>query len=269
LNRRDSRAAERPRSKGHLNPATSAPIARYPASPDLAGIVRHHWIPEWALPEGRAVTARMLGYPSLNLVVDRTGVLVSGPTTAASERVLQGRGWAVGTLLQPAATAALEYDATTLVDTAVALHEPRLRHEVVEAMEEDAPAEGRHLAAIRLVEDWLRTHAGPVHDQGSLANAAVALVEEDPTVTRVADLAARLHVTPRTLQRAVRRCTGMAPQQVIRRRRLQDAADRLNRGEGDDLARVASEVGFADHAHMTREFRELIQETPRDFRAHP
>jgi AraC-like DNA-binding protein len=255
-----------PVSRGHLNPDADAPLARYRPAPDLAALVRHHWIPEWALPEGRAVTARVLGYPALNLVVDRTGVLLAGPTTTATERVLQGRGWAVGVLLQPAATPALGRDASALLDRAAWLDEPLLRDRVVAAMDGGAPPYDRHRGALDVVEAWLRERLGPVTEQGRLANAAVALVEQDPTVTRVADLADRLHVAPRTLQRAVRRCTGMSPHEVVRRRRLQEAADRLRRGAGDDLARVAAEVGFADHAHLTRAFSRAVKESPRHFR---
>ena len=60
MNGRDS---VEPTSKGHLNPTGSAPIRRYRAPGHLAGFVRHYWVPEWALPDGRVVTARVLGYP--------------------------------------------------------------------------------------------------------------------------------------------------------------------------------------------------------------
>ncbi len=276
MNERDSSGGPlRPRSKGHLNPGKSAPVSRYPAEPDLAPYVRHFWVPEWELPEGAAVTARILGYPSLNLVVDPTGVVVSGPTRKESRRVLAGRGWAVGVLLQPAATPALGYDAERLVDVAAQpLDEPGLRDEVVAAMAWPAPQEQRHQEAIEGLSRWLRARlsAGPESRlttpsaQGLLANRAVEIVESDPAVDRVATLASRLHVSERTLQRAVRACTGFTPAQVIRRRRLQEAADRIRRGEGTDLSQVAQEAGYADHAHMTRDFADALQEPPSRFR---
>lgn len=254
-----------PTSQGHLNPDRSPPVHRYPAAADLAGLVRHHWVPEWALPEGRAVTARVLGYPALNVVVERDGVVVSGPSTRVTERVLRGRGWAVGALLHPAATPALGYDAAALLDSVRAWEEPALCGRVTAAMEADRPRAERHQEAVEHLERWLRLHLGPVTEQGRLANEAVALVGAGLSPGRVGELAARLHVSERTLQRAVRRCTGMSPLEVIRRRRLQEAADRLRHG-GSGLAGVASEVGFADHAHMTREFRDALAETPSDFR---
>jgi AraC-like DNA-binding protein len=258
-----------PRSKGHLNPGESAPISRYPVEPDLAPYVRHFWVPEWELPAGTSVTARVLGYPTLNLVVDPTAVLVTGPTRRESQRVLSGSGWAVGVLLQPAATPALGYDAAELVDSARPLDEPDLRSSVVEAMAGPGAPEERHLAAVAVVTAWLRARLGTEpSEHGMLANQAVELVEGDPTLTRVSAVAARLHVSERTLQRAVRRCTGFTPAEVVRRRRLQEATDRLRRGEAADLAEVAQEAGYADHAHMTRDFREALEEPPSQFRRH-
>lgn len=269
MNGRDSSGgSSTPRSKGHLNPGESAPISRYPVEPDLASYVRHFWIPEWELPEGASVTARVLGYPTLNLVVDPTGVLVTGPTRRESQRVLSGRGWAVGVLLQPAATPALGYDAEQLVDSGRPLDEPELQGSVVAAMDRPGEREGRHAAAVAVMTAWLRDRLGPVTDQGLLANRAVELVEGDPTLTRVSELTERLHVSGRTLQRAVRRSTGFTPAEVVRRRRLQEAADRLRRGEADDLSTVAQEVGYADHAHMTRDFRTALEEPPSQFRRH-
>jgi AraC-like DNA-binding protein len=34
------------------------------------------------------------------------------------------------------------------------------------------------------------------------------------------------------------------------------------------LAEVAQEVGYADHAHMTRDFQEVLEEPPSRFRRH-
>jgi AraC-like DNA-binding protein len=261
---------DKPRSKGHLNPAESAPISRYPVEPDLASYVRHFWVPEWELEPGTSVTARVLGYPTLNLVVDPELVIVTGPTRRESQRVLEGRGWAVGVLLQPAATPALGYDAERLVDAALPLDEPSLRAAVVVAMSATGSQEERHLAAVAVVSAWLRERLGEhtLTDQGLLANRAVEIVEGDPTLTRVADLAARLHVSERTLQRVVRRCTGFTPAEVVRRRRLQEATDRIRRGDAADLSEVAQEVGYADHAHVTRDFRAALEEPPSQFRRH-
>jgi AraC-like DNA-binding protein len=251
-----------PRSKGQVNPAATPPVHRYPPPDDLVDLVRHWWVPEWHLPPGVRVTARVLGYPSLNVVVEERAAIVSGPTTKVSERVLEGHGWAVGALLHPAATPLLGYDATALRDRVEVLTEPGLVAAVSTAM-----AEG-HEAACAALAGWLRSRLGRPTVHGLLANRAVALAEDDVALDRVGELAARLHVSPRTLERAVRRCTGFTPGEVLRRRRLQEAADRLAREDAGGgaapatLATLASETGFADHAHMSREFRATLEEAP-------
>lgn len=185
-----------PVSKGHLNPAASPPVTRYWPPDDLTDLVRHFWVPEWSLPDGRAVTASVLPYSALNLVVEPTGVTLNGPTTRRWLRTLAGRGWVVGALLRPAATLALGHEAPALVDQAQLLDEPELASRVAAAMAAGEPATMRHHAAIGVLSDWLRASLVRIGEAGALANAAVALVERDPAVHRVADLAAALHVTP-------------------------------------------------------------------------
>jgi AraC-like DNA-binding protein len=46
-----------------------------------------------------------------------------------------------------------------------------------------------------------------------------------------------------------------------RRLRVRAALERLSGGESD-LARLAADAGFADHAHLTREMRALLGTTP-------
>ncbi|WP_372518087.1 helix-turn-helix domain-containing protein [Solirubrobacter ginsenosidimutans] len=43
--------------------------------------------------------------------------------------------------------------------------------------------------------------------------------------------------------------------------RVRAALERLSGGE-QDLARLAADAGFADHAHLTREMRALLGLTP-------
>jgi len=56
----------------------------------------------------------------------------------------------------------------------------------------------------RVLRAWLLPVAAGIDDRGRLANEACRLAEEDPGLTRAADLAARLGISPRTLERLVR-----------------------------------------------------------------
>ena len=68
----------------------------------------------------------------------------------------------------------------------------------------------------------------------------------------------------RELQRACRRWLGLSPKAFLRIERAW-AARRAIR-EGQPLAAVAADLGYADQAHLTREIRKLLGVTPRELR---
>src|SRR5579859_5769932 len=130
------------RSRGHLNPSPITPVHRLPPPADLAEAVAHFWIPEWDLPPGEVWRQWVLTYPVVNLVIQPAApegeVTAHGPHTSISYRDLTGRGWAVGTLLKPAAVPAViaaagqrAVAARQLVDQHVSLEQPELLAGVV------------------------------------------------------------------------------------------------------------------------------------------
>ncbi len=84
-------------------------------------------------------------------------------------------------------------------------------------------------------------------------------------VTSVADAAAILGVRLRSLQRLLKRETGQAPVFWLRLARARQAVSRL--GHAGALADLACDAGYADQAHMTREFRRWFGTTPHRIRA--
>ncbi len=79
-------------------------------------------------------------------------------------------------------------------------------------------------------------------------------------------LAEALHASPRTLQRAFQERVGLSPRTFTRILRLQEALAWLRAHPATPLAEAALHSGYADHAHMTREFRELTGKPPSAFR---
>ena len=72
----------------------------------------------------------------------------------------------------------------------------------------------------------------------------VARVASDPELTRVGDLADRVGISVRTLQRLSAEYVGVPPKWVIRRNRLHEAAQRAGSGERVDWPRLAAELGY-------------------------
>ncbi|MBX6748828.1 MAG: helix-turn-helix transcriptional regulator [Micromonosporaceae bacterium] len=238
---------------------------RVPAPPEVAEFVRWFWIPEWDIAPGRTSRQYLVAYPACNLVVEPEQVTLAGPTTRVSYRDLTGRGWGVGALLRPAAVPALAPGPVRLRDREVVVEAPELHAEVVAAMAID-DAEKRHAAAVEAYAAWLVRRVPPPTDRDRLANRMADLIDADSAVQSVTDAAGRLGVSPRTLQRLALQYVGLTPAEMIRRRRLQEAAQRVRSDPSANLAEIAAELGYADQAHLTNEFRHRLGFTPATYR---
>ncbi|WP_329607973.1 helix-turn-helix domain-containing protein [Microbacterium sp. KUDC0406] len=225
-------------TRGVLYPARLPEFHRLPAPAEVADLVVWFWIPEWDIQPGRSSRQEVVAYPALNLVVEPSGVSLVGATTRATHRDLAGRGWAVGALLRPAAVVALTGDPASLLDQEIALSDTALLDGVVAAM---AGGDGRRERAVAVFSQWMLARAGKPTDAARLANAAADLLMATD-VRSPEEAAARLSVSVRTLQRVVHRHVGLPPAAMIRRRRLQEAAERMRTDPSADLAAVAGGV---------------------------
>ncbi|GAA4540629.1 helix-turn-helix domain-containing protein [Pseudonocardia xishanensis] len=250
--------------RGILYPTRLPTFHREPAPAALDGLVRWFWIPRWRLAPGRTSRQRVLSFPASNLVVEPGGVTLAGPTTRAAHRDLRGTGWAVGALLRPAGLASLHEEPETIRDVEVPVDAPDLHRAVTEAMEAGADGD-----AVRAFVDWLGTRLAPPDEAGLLANAMEDLVASDRTVVRVDQVAERLGVSARSVQRLARRHIGLGPLAVLRRYRLQEAAQRLREDAGVTIAQVAADLGYADQAHLAADFRTALGGTPNAYRRDP
>ncbi len=96
---------------------------------------------------------------------------------------------------------------------------------------------------------------------GSIAGGAPL----DTPHGRVRDLAHRVGRSVRTLQRRVRTSTGCPPKRFLAMQRFRRSVYEIAAG-GDGLSAIASDLGFSDQAHLTREFRRHAGVTPGAFR---
>lgn len=79
--------------------------------------------------------------------------------------------------------------------------------------------------------------------------------------TRVEDMAAQTGLPIRTLRSRLMEHVGLSPKRVLRIERLHRALVG-SQGRSIAWAEIAASSGFADQAHMTREFRDLLGESP-------
>jgi AraC-like DNA-binding protein len=266
-----------PTERAHLRDAEgySPPIHRYAPSPGLTDVVRRYWLPIWSMPEGTSTVQRVLQYPVCLVVIEPTYALLVGPSTGLSTRELAGGGWALGTMLQPAAgSLLLGAPVTDLVDEAVPLDAvpglagAALTDAVRAALAEDPEDSERQQTAVAAVGEAL-SGLLPVDEEGLLVNEIVEYVEDSSDVVRVGQVCDRFDIPERTLQRLAARRIGLSPKWLIQRRRLHEAAELLASAGPLDLAGVAAGLGYADQAHFTRDFRTVTGLTPGRYAAEP
>jgi AraC-like DNA-binding protein len=224
----------------------------------VAWLVRWFWIPEWQIAAGRSSRQHLIAFPACNLVVEPNVVGLAGPTTRSSFRDLTGTGWAVGALLRPAAVPLFTGDPAALRDAYQPVELPALHEAVSRAMNGSRDRQQRHRLAVETFTDWLTGIAPAPTQEALLANSMAELIDTDPAVLKVEDAATQLHVSARTLQRLAQRYVGLPPSMMIRRRRLQEAAERLRTDPNTNLATIAADLGYTDHSHLANEFRSVL-----------
>lgn len=248
-------------SKGILRPAHG--IDRFELHRDdppdsLAPFVDRLWSVRWTLDEGETFEQETLPYPCAHLVYEESQLRVHGPGTRRFKATLRGHGWVAGVKFSPAGFFAFaRAPLRSLVDR-VALAEELLAKPLrCEPSELSSPSR-----AIVSLCDALSS-LDPAHDPMiARVNELVRVAQEDGTILRVEGLASRAGISARSLHRLFEKYVGVSSKWIVRRARVQGAADRVARGESVDWAAVAAELGYSDQAHLIRDFRAQIGVTP-------
>lgn len=246
-------------------PRGSPQFERILPPPEVEDLVGWFWLVHWDIAAGRTSRQQLLPFPLMNLVVQEEGVTLFGPASAASHRDLAGKGWAVAALLRPAASAALALSPAELVDRESGFDAPELLEEITSIVGQGAgPAVNPESA--RALGAWF-TRSCPVPDaQGLLANEFIDYVAATSSAVSVDQAAATLGLGVRSLQRLSLRYIGLPPLAVIRRYRLQEAAQRVREHPSTSIAQIAAELRYADQAHLASDFRKILGFSPSSYR---
>jgi AraC-like DNA-binding protein len=264
-------------SRGILDPwllRQRVQLTRYPAGPVLDGLVDRFWAVRWDLPPGTVHQQQVLTHPGANVSIGHAngtpGQREPGPVEARlygvarglSTRVLAGRGWTVAALTWPGGLGAfITGSAAELTDRVVPLGQALGVDEAV--LLRQVTAEPDEAARVALLAGALEQAVDPDRREPALSVAEVArLAESDRTVRRLGDLCERSGLGQRTLQRMFLQYAGVSPTWVIRRYRLLEAAETVREGRPVSWADIAAALGYADQAHLTRDFRAAIGQTP-------
>lgn len=269
-------------SRGILHPSLMrqrVQLTRYPADARLDGLIDWFWVVHWDLPVGMVHRQQVLTHPAANLSVghadadtvgfdpERIEARCYGVETNLSTRALTGTGWTVAALTTTGGLGALiTKPVATLTDRVVPLDD------ILEVDGEDLidliTTEPDDAARVAILADALAKSINPERVDTARAVAKLArLAEADRAMRTLSDLSTATGVGPRTLQRTFREYAGVSPVWVLRRYRLLDVAESVRNGEHVHWSDLAADLGYADQAHLIRDFRAAIGQTPAAYAA--
>jgi AraC-like DNA-binding protein len=217
-------------------------------SPELARWVERYWIVSWDYAE--PYRQKIVPYPNVQLTFRDGGARVRGVRSRHRIEVLAGSGGIFGVSFRAGCFRPfLDAPVSTLTDHVV---------EATRLLDPVLPDPPR-LAA---VEAYLRRQLPPPDPRADEAAEIVARIAARPELTRVDALAREAGSSVRALQRLFAEYVGIGPKWVIRRYRLHEVTERLAAGTPIDWARLAAHLGYADQAHLTRDFKDVFGESP-------
>lgn len=233
-------------------------FTRQAPSPEISAYVEHFWVVTW-IDLAEPYEQRIVSHPTVNMTIAQDFHRIAGVIKGGFSYTMRGSGRVLGTRFRPGGfRPLLGRPVSELTDRFVEIGE--MYGTAGATLVEQVLAEPDPRAAIGLTEKFLLS-LGPEQDPLAEEVAAlVAMVENDVSMTRVDELATRSGLSVRSLQRLFRDYVGIGPKWVIRRFRLHEAAERVS--QGVDLATLATELGYTDQAHLTRDFTAAVGMPP-------
>ena len=272
--------------RGVLHPglaATRFQLARNQPCAELAPFVDFYWIVRWDLRGQPPYRQTILPHPNVNLGFEASGTGIYGVDRRLFSRELAGQGRAFGVRFRAGCFRPFwQAPITQLTDRVVPaarLFGPRAEQTRQAIMRADAGGSEEGLAAASATagaaasataDAEMTAHAeallGSVRPErdpaAEQAADLVGRITADPVLRRVDELAAAAGMTARSLQRLFADYVGVSPKWVMRRVRLHEAAERADSGELVDWAELAAGLGYADQAHLTRDFTATLGVPP-------
>jgi AraC-like DNA-binding protein len=119
--------------------------------------------------------------------------------------------------------------------------------------------------ARQMVEDWLLSLLNERGRESGTGVQAATRLYSSLGAARISTLASELGLSQRQLERHFLREVGVNAKTLARLIRFEALHTRLSQSPQTSLALLTYETGFADQAHLTREFRALAHMTPAAF----
>jgi AraC-type DNA-binding domain-containing proteins len=244
-------------------------LNRFEPCDRLRPFIEHYWIVRYHLPQGESYTQRVLTYPNIHMAFehdeDGRRALIYGVPKRPFVRVLRGEGRVLGVKFRAGGFHPFWRDElarlTGRTMPATDLFGP-VAAEWMNAVLDAGDAEAMALKA----ETFLLDHVPEPDEQAGLAARIVEQVMRNRSIVRVEQLREETGLSIRQLQRLFQRYVGVTPKWVIRRFRLQEAAERIERDGAVSLTDLALQLGYFDQAHFIKDFKAVLGQPPAAYR---
>jgi AraC-like DNA-binding protein len=257
---------ERPRGLLRaMPPAGTFRHARRQPPTDLAAWVENFWSVRWDLTGHAPFGAETLPHPSVHLTLDGGTAWLGGVHTGTFTRCLSGRGLVIGVKFAPGAFRPFLGHSVSLLRNRVVpantvfgpdADQLAARFAAWSPTSDDEPEE------VAALTDLLRHHLPAVDPATAVARSCVELIQQTPPMRTVEALARASGHRRRSLQRLFTEYVGVPVKWVVRRARLHDVVDAIHSGHSPDWARLAVDLGYCDQAHLIRDFRSVVGDSP-------
>ncbi|MFJ3495818.1 DUF6597 domain-containing transcriptional factor [Streptomyces sp. NPDC086091] len=259
---------------------------REPAAP-LRRWLEHYWLIDWDLDQPHA--SHVVPHPSVNIVFQRyeghaggtgeaTGVVDAGAGAAGAgtgfvetagvglglfTQKLSGRGRVCGVQFRPGGFRPFAPGRPVSYWTGRRVPLDTDPAPVLAPDDEDA--------RVAALDAFLLARAPRPDPRSERAMALADRVRADRAIRRVTDLARAEGCSVRQLQRLFAAEVGVSPKWVILRYRIHEALERAETSADLDWAGLAADLGYADQAHLVRDFKATVGVPPTAYapRPHP
>jgi len=232
-----------------------------PAEP-LRRHVEHYWLIDWDLAQPYA--SHVVPHPAVHIVFQQFAgeepfVEVAGVQQGLFTQKLEGRGRVCGIKFRPGGFRPFAPDRAVSEWTGRRVRFPGAfptadLAAVLAPDEEDA--------RVAALDTYLLTLSPRPDPQADLAMTLVERIRTDRTIRRVADFARAEGMSVRLLQRLFAGYVGVGPKWVILRYRIHQALEHAETDREVDWATLAADLGYADQAHLVRDFTATVGVPP-------
>lgn len=256
-------------TRGIVDPAGLLARVRFrrpePAEP-LRRYVEHYWFIDWDLPEPYA--SHVVPHPCVHLTFqwdEEEGppcAELTGIPGGLYTRKLTGRGRVCGVKFRPGGFRpyAPEHPVS---------HWTARVHPAEAVFPQASPVAARRIVTpasddsrIAALDAFLLPLAPPPDPQADRAMSLIDRARTDRTLRRVDDFAEAAGLSVRALQRLFSAYVGVSPKWVILRYRIHEALELAGARREIDWATLAADLGYADQAHLIRDFTATVGVPP-------